>query len=123
MSNELAEAIEAVEAGYEYFLAYAAQGFESFQEGAHIQDVRRHLQSTSVALDRLRDLNSLIPQGKELTEAFITTVQKDAEKAASVVDLILAQEGVSSQLVDNFNASTHIRTILTDLFLLDEVLK
>ena len=33
------------------------------------------------------------------------------------------QESVTSQLVDNLNASVHVRTALTDLFVLDEVLK
>lgn len=123
MSNELTDTIEAIEAGYEYFLAYAAQGFEAFQEGGHADDVRRHLEAVASALVRLHNLTGLVPKGKGLTEAFISTVEKDAEKAASVVQLVLAQEGISSQLLDNFNASTHIRTILTDLFLLDEVLK
>ena len=35
----------------------------------------------------------------------------------------LAQRSISSQLVDNLNASMHIRALLTDIFLIDEVLK
>jgi hypothetical protein len=30
---------------------------------------------------------------------------------------------VSSQLVDNLNASIHVRALLTDLFLIDEAVK
>ena len=37
--------------------------------------------------------------------------------------LVLAQPAISSQLVDNLNASIHLRALLTDLFLIDEVLK
>ncbi len=37
--------------------------------------------------------------------------------------LVLAQPGISSQLVDNLNASIHLRALLTDIFLVDEVLK
>jgi hypothetical protein len=36
---------------------------------------------------------------------------------------VLAQPAISSQLVDNLNASIHVRALLTDLFLLDEALK
>ena len=36
---------------------------------------------------------------------------------------VLAQPAIGSQIVDNLNASTHVRTLLTDLFLLDEALK
>ena len=35
----------------------------------------------------------------------------------------LGQRSISSQLVDNLNASMHIRALLTDIFLIDEVLK
>ena len=31
--------------------------------------------------------------------------------------------GISSQMVDNLNASIHLRALLTDVFLVDEVLK
>ena len=37
--------------------------------------------------------------------------------------MVLAQPSISSQLVDNLNASIHLRALLTDLFLIDEVLK
>ena len=43
--------------------------------------------------------------------------------AQAAVHLVLAQPAISSQLVDNLNASIHLRALLTDLFLIDEVLK
>jgi hypothetical protein len=36
---------------------------------------------------------------------------------------VLAQPSINSQLIDNLNASIHVRALLTDLFLLDEALK
>ena len=36
---------------------------------------------------------------------------------------MLAREDISSQLVDNMNASIHLRALITDLFVVDEVLK
>jgi hypothetical protein len=36
---------------------------------------------------------------------------------------VLAQPAISSQLIDNLNASIHLRALLTDLFLVDELLK
>ena len=38
-------------------------------------------------------------------------------------NLALAQPAISSQLIDNLNASIHLRALLTDLFLIDEILK
>jgi hypothetical protein len=36
---------------------------------------------------------------------------------------VLAQTSISSQLIDNLNAWIHLRALLTDLFLIDEILK
>jgi len=43
--------------------------------------------------------------------------------AQAAVRLVLAQPSITSPLVDNLNASIHVRAMLTDLFLVDEVLK
>jgi hypothetical protein len=55
--------------------------------------------------------------------AFLSVLERDARDAQAAVQLVLAQPGISSQLVDNLNASIHLRALLTDLFLIDEVLK
>ena len=31
--------------------------------------------------------------------------------------------GISSQMIDNVNASIHVRALLTDVFVIDEILK
>jgi hypothetical protein len=54
--------------------------------------------------------------------AVIETLGDDARKSRAAIRLVAGQDGVSSQLVDNLNATIHIRALLTDLFLLDEVL-
>jgi hypothetical protein len=36
---------------------------------------------------------------------------------------MLAQDKIGSEMVDNLNASIHLRAVLTDLFLYSEVLK
>jgi hypothetical protein len=36
---------------------------------------------------------------------------------------VLGQKSISSQLVDNLNASVHVRALLTDLFLLGECVR
>jgi hypothetical protein len=37
--------------------------------------------------------------------------------------LVLAQPSISSQLIDNLNASIHLRALLTDLSLVGEIVK
>jgi hypothetical protein len=50
-------------------------------------------------------------------------VERDAHDSLAAIELVLAQPAISSQLIDNLNASIHLRALLTDLFLLDEILK
>lgn len=120
--NSLEEAIEAIEGGYEFLLAYAAQGFEASQGGQHSTDAKGHLNNMLSALQALGDLAESATAGESAYQSFIETLRRDADRGAGVVSVVLAADGISSQLIDNFNASSHIRTVLTDLFLLDEAL-
>jgi hypothetical protein len=108
----LADRIEAVEQAYEFMLAYAAQGRED--EGGSI---RQFLERAAAALDGIDAAASAVPA------AFLEVLEDDARKAGAALRFILAQKAITSQLVDNLNASIHLRALLTDLFLIDEALK
>ena len=49
------------------------------------------------------------------------TVRSDARAALAAVRLVAARDAVSSELIDDLNASIHLRAVLTDLFLVDEL--
>ena len=108
------EYIEAIEAGYEYLLAYAAQGRETDVAGTGVSEVRQTLQN-------MADAAQAIGNGLDAGEpAFNAVVIEDARKAQAAISLVLSQPGISSEIVDNLNASIHLRALLTDLFLLSE---
>ena len=120
----LAERIEAVEQAYEFMLAYAAQGREDDGGGS----VRQFLERAAAALERLAAAAAASPHPLDATTrqafaAFFEVLDDDARKARAALQFVLAQKSISSQLVDNLNASIHLRALLTDLFLIDEVLK
>jgi hypothetical protein len=50
-------------------------------------------------------------------------IDRDARDAQAAVQLVAAQPSIGSGVIDNLNASIHLRALLTDLFLIDEVLK
>jgi hypothetical protein len=75
---DLSARIDVIERGYEYLLAYAAQGRQE---------------------------------------------ERDARTARSAIGLALSRPAISSMLVDNLNASVHLRALLTDVFLLEQALK
>ena len=49
-------------------------------------------------------------------------LESDASATLAAVRLVSSQEGISSQLIDNLNANIHFRALLTDLFLMDELI-
>jgi hypothetical protein len=124
--DALAHAIDLLEESYELFLAYAAQGLPGDGGGATDARVREALERSSAALGGLAQgfADHLAERGEpDAHRDFLAVLERDAAAARAVIDLVRAQARVSSQLVDNLNASVHVRALLTDLFLLDQVLK
>ena len=127
--EDFTQRIEAIEKGYEYMLAYAAQGRDSDGEGGSASSaIRDHLQEMEKALEGLGGIavSTIGHYSAELAEAsraFLDALEADAGKAQGAIRLVLAQPGISSQLIDNLNASIHVRALLTDLFVIDEALK
>ena len=118
----LAERIEAVEQAYEFMLAYAAQGREDEVGGS----LREFLARAAAALDGLAAAarpNVQDSASRQAFAAFLEVLDDDARKAGAALRLVLAQKSITSQLVDNLNASIHVRALLTDVFLIDEALK
>jgi len=124
MSADIAARCETIEECYEFMLGYAGQGLAGEDSGP----VRDCLDRLSGALSGIAESYSAEVKQENLQPSaaytgFGTVLEADARAALAAVRLVLAQAGISSQLVDNLNASIHLRSLLTDLFLIDEVLK
>ena len=107
--------IEAIEGGYEFLLAYAAQGKDSDEtvSGA-ASEVRQTLENMAGAA---ASIEKRLAEG---SHPFHAVIVDDARKSHAAITLVLDQKGISSEIVDNLNASIHLRALLTDLFLLSE---
>ncbi len=117
-----------IEEAYEFLLAYAAQGLASDAGSSAGSQVRHFLSRLDAALTGLGDVFRGVVAAEAPDDAgkfhpFIAVLDRDAEASQAAVRLVLGQPGISSQLVDNLNASIHLRALLTDIFLVDEVLK
>jgi|APDOM4702015118_1054815.scaffolds.fasta_scaffold21579_2 hypothetical protein len=126
--EELARRADAIEGGYEMMLAYAAQGLPTDQGAANSGQLRDHLKRFEAALTGLaqtyRDCAAALGVGpQDALDGFLKTLELDCNTTQSALRLILAQPGISSQMVDNINASIHVRALLTDVFIVDEILK
>jgi len=120
----LAQAIDVIEEAYEFMLAYAAQGRRHEEDGDGIRErlTRAEAALAVIASATAEEIGGK-GQGGQAAAAFIEVLKQDAERARAAFRFVIAQGAIGSQIVDNLNASTHVRTLLTDLFLLDEALK
>jgi hypothetical protein len=114
-----------IEEAYEFFLAYASQGLPSDVNTSH--PIRDHLRRFDEALSGIGDF--MIECAKRLGvkddapyRAYVAVLDRDARDAQAALRLVLAQPAIGSQMIDNLNASIHVRALLTDLFLIDEIL-
>ena len=124
--SALLKRTDAVEEAYEFMLAYAAQGRSGSAEGAG--QIREFLEMAVDALDGLArefasELGGRGGLSSETYEPFVKVLEQDAASAGAALGLVLAQESISSQMVDSLNASIHLRALLTAMFLIDEIMR
>ncbi|MEQ9561913.1 MAG: hypothetical protein RLN69_05280 [Woeseiaceae bacterium] len=108
MNISLHENIETIESGYEFMLAYAAQGRET-DSGLEVRQTLENMSAAAAAIVGELDGGD-----------FADVVADDARKSRAAIGFVLAQKDISSELVDNLNVSIHLRALVTDLFLLSE---
>ncbi len=126
MATEIERQCETIEACYEFTLSYAARGLPGDDGSESGRQLRDHLARSAEAMRGLRlSCKELLeqeqPGSAEKYEAFFEVMHRDAEAAVAAVDLVLAQPSIGAQLIDNLNASIHLRALLADLFLVTEI--
>jgi hypothetical protein len=128
MPDEIGARCTAIEQCYEFFLAYAGQGLSGDEGNRSSGEVRDSLNRAIEALSGLAEAYASAVKQRNLQpaehyNAFLAVLDRDARDSVAAIQLVLAQTTLSSQLIDNLNASIHLRALLTDLFLVDEILK
>jgi hypothetical protein len=123
--GRLAATIESIERAYEYLLAYAAQGRRDdagTEARATLQTLHSALAQIGLcAKDAFADAGANDAASADIS-AYLAAVEQDARIARGAVGLVLSRPQIGSLLVDNLNASVHLRALLTDAFLLDQAL-
>ena len=121
--SEVEARCDAIEECYEFMLGFAGKGLPS-DEGS---PVRPYLERAVDALNGLTQSFAEIIEKQRIEpggpyQAFLQVVERDAADSVAALNLVLAQPSISSQLIDNLNASIHLRALLTDIFLIDGAL-
>ncbi len=115
--NNLEAEIEVVESGYEFLLAYAAQGRPPQDESG----IGPHPRPT---LEKMLQAMKNVSQTLANTQSdFEQVILDDLKKASAAVGFVLAQKKIGSEVIDNLNASIHLRAVLTDFFLYSEAFR
>jgi hypothetical protein len=128
MAIEFLERCDVIEECYEFMLAYAGQGLPTDEGSQAGSQIRGYLQRAADSLTGLAQsctvaLTEQRLEAAQRYQAFVSVLYRDAQDSFAAVELVLAQPTISSQLIDNLNASIHLRALLTDLFLIGEVLR
>jgi hypothetical protein len=128
MLADIWERCNTIEECYEFMLAYAAQGLPSDEGSQSGAQIREYLARVVKALSGLAENWATTAKQERLEparkyQAFFAVLNRDANNSLAAVELVLAQTAISSQLIDNLNASIHLRALLTDLFLVSEIIK
>jgi hypothetical protein len=121
MAGDILERFEVIEECYEFMMAYAAQGLASDKGSESGRQIREFLNRAVNALIGLPD--RCVEAMGDGRPSFLAVLEHDAGDSLAAMDLVLAQPSMSAQLIDNLNASVHLRALLTDVFLLGEVLR
>src|ERR1043166_7249237 len=121
MATEFLDRCDAIEECYEFMLGYAGKGIS----GEPGNEIRRHLERAAAALDGMGAacLEALGHAGSESLERsrnFVSVLDRDASDSLAAIEMVLGQAAISSPMIDNLNASIHLRALLTDLFLISD---
>ena len=128
MATDFLERCDAIEECYEFMLAYAGQGLLTDSGSQAGSQVRQFLQRSVHSLTGLtescaRAVGELGLEPMDKYQNFFSVLDRDVQDSLAAIELVLAQSAISSQLIDNLNASMHLRALLTDLFLIGEVIR
>jgi len=121
MATYFLDRCDAIEECYEFMLGYAGKGIP----GEPGSEIRRQLERAGAALDGMAEAClAALGQGESLESSrkFVSVLDRDASNSLAAIEMVLGQPAISSQLIDNLNASIHLRALLTDLFLISDVI-
>lgn len=121
-TSQVLDSINKIEEAYEFMLAYAAQGRQQEAETEGASQIRGFLQRFRDALDQLSaQTTGLLPAGSP-GAAYAEHFSADTKTVTAIIDLLLSRENITSDMIDNTNGMIAVRSFLTDLFFIDQVI-
>ena len=114
------DAFDIIEESYEFMLAYAAQGRKrEAGEGGGESHIRQYLKRFLEALGGL-DAALESDAGRQEGADFMARFRRDIATVRSMLELLLARSSITSDMIDNANGLIALRSLLTDIFFVDQ---
>ena len=122
------EGVNDAEEAYEYMIAYAGQGIGREVRMTQVNQIREYLEQLVEGLTQAIEAAGEIPEefdvdGIEHYEPVIEELERELVEATDILNLLIAQDRITSQQVDNLNGMSVFQSVLMKLFFLEEVTK
>lgn len=124
----LQDHIEAAEEAYEFLISYAGQGLDHDLPEGMSTEVRDYLEQLDEALGAAHGAAVAIADEHELAgesdyRSMLRRLDDEIDEARTVLQLLAAQEVITSAQVDNMNGMAVFQSVVMKLFFLDELTK
>lgn len=121
------EQVERAESAYEFMISFAGQGLgRAEQSEGDTEEIRSYLRQLRSALEEGVDAAADIPEeedlhGEKYYEAFVERLEKQVDEAVLVLDLLAAQDRITSAQVDDINGMAVFQSIVMKIFFLSDI--
>lgn len=126
--SEFQDGVDRVEEAYEFMIAYAGQGIGREVPTQTTTDVQQRLEQLRDGLRDAIDAARRIPDEHELDgedhyHNVLDELDREHDEADDIIELLIAQDKITSQQVDNINGMSVFQSVMMKLFFLDELTK
>lgn len=124
--SEFMDAVNQAERAYEFMIAYAGQGIGREVPTQDVKEIRNRLTDLREGLDDALAAARRIPREFDVHgQMYFTTVldemENECDEATDILDLLIAQDRITSQQVDNLNGMSVFQSVIMKLFFLEEL--
>lgn len=125
--QEFQEAVDRAEQAYEFMISYAGQGIGRAElETQDAEEIRSYVEQLREALADGADAAARIPeeydvQGATHYDTFVGRLQTEIERAVVVLDLLAAQDRITSAQIDDVNGISVFQSVIMKFFFLDDL--
>lgn len=126
--HDLQRHIESAEEAYEFLISFAGKGLDHEQPPGMADEVRRYLEQLDEAFAEAHGAAAAVADehdlaGEDRYRALLDRLGEEIDEARTVLQLLAAQETITSAQVDNLNGMSVFQSVVMKFFFLDELTK